>query len=522
MQPNPVPPAPHVTGAHYDEWVRRTFPVGTPVMFTDEFSYGPNYAPDVVPSGTKGEIVEVWDDSDMESVAVTVELYPSYQIPKGTRIDLRRETLHAGSKYPVDYHGVGSIKPLVDTWETPAGPTGRHHLPRSQRSWMRPNGPTLLQAADVAQLPIGSIVFQWNNGPSGSALVVLPGGDLTQIALLPEHDDGEEPGGDPASAWGASFALVKEGHGRLPTHGTAQRAAVDWMKQRSWMQPNADQQPLHAFRNEEDGVEARVWDLGPRGYSVTLFDLDAEETVQASRVFRRAAEAEAIAFAKSLVGKSVEPNPKARSLGRRPAMDTKFGQTVEDPDALSGAPGRHLDKAMSRYETFHAKSPIRVAELEHDLPKDWVEIGDALAVMYRTDKWKRDGNDEDYKHLHDRGDDKPYDLGRGVRLFEPAAEAKRSKVGTQRANTGALKRCRLPVSAPKAITLLGYCLGFFVRRDEDGEIYECNPRGCYLFCSPSGDMLLVYSPDKQPDGSSGVLAIMAGGNLRVLKDGIDG
>lgn len=199
---------------------------------------------------------------------------------------------------------------------------------------------------------------------------------------------------------------------------------------------------------------------------------------------------------------------RARALGDRPSMDTRFGDDLddEDIDSIGGAEGRALDAAMDRYRTFHAKDPIRIAELKHDLPTHWKEVGDALAVMYRTDKWKRDGTDEDYKHLHDAGDDKPYDIGKGVRIYEPVRGRGRS----------------LPVARPQALTLLGYCLGVFVRKDDDGEIYEANPRGCYLFSSPSGNMLAIYSPEQQPDGSSGFLAVMAGGKLRVLKDGIDG
>lgn len=208
------------------------------------------------------------------------------------------------------------------------------------------------------------------------------------------------------------------------------------------------------------------------------------------------------------IDSSLQANPKARAIGNRPSMDTSFfGRDLEDEqiDAVSGAEGRSLDAAMARYKTFHAKDPIRVAELSHDLPRKWKPVGDALAVMYRTDKWKKDGVDEDYKHLHDKSDDKPYDVGKGVRIYEPS-----SRGG------------RLPVAEPQALTLLGYCLGVFVRKDGDEAIYEANPRGSYLFSSPAGDMLAIYSPHKQSDGSSGFLAVLAGGNLRVLKDGIDG
>lgn len=204
----------------------------------------------------------------------------------------------------------------------------------------------------------------------------------------------------------------------------------------------------------------------------------------------------------------LESNPRARALGDRPSMDTGFfGSDLDDEeiDSVSGAEAKDLDAALRRYKTFHAKDPIRVAELRHGLPTRWKPVGDALAVMYRTDKWKKDGNDEDYKHLHDKSDDVPYEVGEGVRIYEPSRSGE-----------------PLPVSEPKALTLLGYCLGVFVRKDDDGEIYEANPRACYLFSSPSGDMLAIYSPHKQSNNKSGFLAVLAGGRLRVLKDGIDG
>jgi hypothetical protein len=221
----------------------------------------------------------------------------------------------------------------------------------------------------------------------------------------------------------------------------------------------------------------------------------------------------------------ITPNARARSLAGRPSMDTSaFGKDLDDNaiDGIGGAEGRHLDGAMQRYTIFHAKDPIRVAELAHDIPTSWRCTGDALAVMYRTDKWKPDGVDEDYKHLHDRTEGQPYPVNRGVRFYEPAAEAPKSKVDGLGGRPSLPKPSRLPVATPKAITLLGYCLGAFVRRDDTGEEYEVNPRGCYLYSSPGGDLLLLYSPEEQPDGSSGFLAAFAGGKLRVLKDGIDG
>jgi hypothetical protein len=224
---------------------------------------------------------------------------------------------------------------------------------------------------------------------------------------------------------------------------------------------------------------------------------------------------------------SLEPNRTATTLGGRPSMDTsRVGREI-DPDRYSGRRGKELDAAMDRYETFHAKRPLRAVELPHDLPTSVIPVGQVISTMYRTDKWHEDGDDEDYKHVHDNsrgGKDKEYEFGKGVIAYEPAREASKSRVegGGKRGKAQAGKAVRLPVHAPGALSLLGYCLGVFVQRFDDNEVYEISPRGTYLFCSPKGDMLALYSPDKQPDGSVGFLMVMAGGGLRVLKDGIDG
>lgn len=348
VEGNPIPPAPK-DSQKIKAWARRTFPVGTPVIFEGEWIALGDWT---IPDGVKGEVVQQ-HPSD-----VRINLFAP--MPGDSRFAGIERLLAPGDRVEdldvyVSYYAAaeGAIRPLVDTWGSAPQPMGRHSLPRSQRSPLRPNA-------------------------------------------------------------------------------------------------------------------------------------------------------------------------RARPL-KGAAMSTRFGKTVEDPDSVDGTEGHHLDAAMDRYETFHDKAPIRIAELSHDLPKQWVAVGDALAVMYRTDKWKKDGSDIDYKHLHDKRDETPYEFRKGVRLYEPAKESKKSKVRGRRTSRPRREKVqKLPVSVPKALTMLGYCLGFFVRRYDDGKIYEVNPRGCWLFSSPSGNMLAVYSPDQQPDGSSGFLAVMAGGKLRVLKDGIDG
>ncbi len=194
--------------------------------------------------------------------------------------------------------------------------------------------------------------------------------------------------------------------------------------------------------------------------------------------------------------------------------------TVIDPDAVRGADGKAIDRAMDRYEVFHAKKPMEVVEVSHDPPEFVVCIGFAVSTSYRTDKWYADGQDTDYKHLHDFEDGRPYhhDLGEGVKFFENAALAAPLDV---RKNG----KTRIPKKYPKAWTRLGKFLGSDIRRN-DGSYQEVDSnqsaKDCWLLCSPSGDMLAIYSPHPQRDGSEGFLAFMCGGKLRVIEDGIDG
>lgn len=101
-----------------------------------------------------------------------------------------------------------------------------------------PVSAAIVSASEASKLPVGSIVFSWVKdkyapyGRPADALVVIGGGQLTPIAVLPERADGEQPGGDNADLFGSQFVVVSQGRGKLPTHGTAQKAAMKWMNSR--------------------------------------------------------------------------------------------------------------------------------------------------------------------------------------------------------------------------------------------------------------------------------------------------
>lgn len=469
---NPIPlPPPAGTGSA-GVWFEKTFPVGTPVVFrgTGNIQLG-NWP---IPDGVKGEVVETLP------YELRVRLFPP--VAGDPRFRGLEDLLARGYKRPlrkvedvdvfvsIDGAVAGFVEPLIDTWGAVQAPVPRHHLPRSQRSWLKPNAP-IVRFPKLKKAVEGFGEHAWKTHTSAQYGVEVDG---TLVALI--RNDSRDMVYMDVASW-----RVYDLDGITPA---------------SLVYPT--------LRKAKDHVIAMVAEYGA--------------DFVAGRAAAGAAHTAAVKRRLKLNREPwLRPNRKARPL-RGASMDTGFGDTVEEVDDVSGKSGRDLDAAMDRYETFHAKAPIRVAELEHDLPKSWVPIGDALAVMYRTDKWKKDGSDVDYKHLHDKGDDKPYELGKGVRFYEPASEASKSRVQGRRSSRPNRKSEGLPVARPEALTLLGYCLGVFVHRydDEEEVVHEVNPRGCYLFSSPSGDMLAMYSPDK------GFLAVMAGGNLRVLKDGIDG
>lgn len=192
-----------------------------------------------------------------------------------------------------------------------------------------------------------------------------------------------------------------------------------------------------------------------------------------------------------------------------------FGKEI-DPDRISGASGTTLDGAIKRYETFQQKAPRAIVRVQHDIPASVIPVGDALSVMYRSSKWTKEGENEvdvDYKHRHEASEDREYAVRKGVRLYENARLA-----------SAETKRNGRPqkLACPSAWARLGYCLGVFVRRDDDGEIHEVNPRKTWLLSAPDGHLLAIYSPKPQPNGDVGFLCLLSGGKLRVLKEGIDG
>lgn len=127
----PPPTRGHTWGANYASWLRTTFAPGTPVKFAYDNVIG-SWS---VPKDARGVVVAVWDDSSVE-VMVTDARDNAGPLPVVGKS--RRFVAPA-------------LEPLVDNWNDAARGfrVSRHSLPRSQRSWMKPNAAMPLATVTV-------------------------------------------------------------------------------------------------------------------------------------------------------------------------------------------------------------------------------------------------------------------------------------------------------------------------------------------------------------------------------------
>lgn len=165
--------------------------------------------------------------------------------------------------------------------------------------------------------------------------------------------------------------------------------------------------------------------------------------------------------------------------------------------------GKQLDQAVKIRETFTDRPHTSVRRMGWDWPKTMISIGTCEAILYRSDKWQKDGKEIDYKHVAEG----PQELLVGDVLFEGAPSD--IKAENVRMNDW-----------PDSFAILAKSLGVQSKlRTRDGRYVEMR--------FPKGSML---GAGKFKDGSvfcfvfnfSGVLALVQGEKLDVLKDGIVG
>jgi len=159
------------------------------------------------------------------------------------------------------------------------------------------------------------------------------------------------------------------------------------------------------------------------------------------------------------------------------------------------------EKAEKLWRTFHDKdSPDELIEVIRPWPAAWGLSGEASRVLYLSDKWQPDGDQQAYYHDHEGG----------VQLWEPW--------GTQEWLT---QKKRSPSrSLPcKDATVLGYCLGWELEREDTNEHLDIEfaDEEALLCAVPSGKVLFVVDI-----GSGEVIAVFVGGSLAVKPEGIVG
>jgi hypothetical protein len=170
--------------------------------------------------------------------------------------------------------------------------------------------------------------------------------------------------------------------------------------------------------------------------------------------------------------------------------------------------------ARSKYIQFHQHEPRKVGSFASSLviPDQALWIGDAISVLYRSDKLNPEtGQDEgwiDYIH----GDPK----GRGAeRMTARVYRCDRRGRGSSSDDAGELATVPAWLRGAKELTWLGDCLGFSYT-DLDGKKREAKGSGVLpeLYTTPSGKALLVIQSKRS------LLAMFWGGRLGVEPRGI--
>ena len=175
--------------------------------------------------------------------------------------------------------------------------------------------------------------------------------------------------------------------------------------------------------------------------------------------------------------------------------------------------------AKALRETFMDRPASRKTKLKWSWPKQMIEAGSCEAVMYTSDKWRDEGDYQDYKHVAE-GPQTIYvkkgfladHTGKEIVLCGPVVE--------------------VVTDMPDTIAMLAPILGVQCRlydEGDDGEaylpsgnknLYQVDIKGAKLGAAKHPDtgetFLVVYTENE------GVLCMITGTKLDVLKDGIVG
>lgn len=168
---------------------------------------------------------------------------------------------------------------------------------------------------------------------------------------------------------------------------------------------------------------------------------------------------------------------------------------------------KDLQKAVKLRETFMDRNHSSVRRMQWSWPDDMIEVGTCEAILYKSDKWQKDGREVDYKHVSEGP--------QRLLICESMAE-----MDDLRGPWVDLEKM------PDSFAVLAKSLGIQARlyADDSGTKFQKDyvemrfPRGSMLGAGRlrNGDTFcFVY-------GQSGVFALVVGDKLDVLKDGIVG
>jgi hypothetical protein len=175
-------------------------------------------------------------------------------------------------------------------------------------------------------------------------------------------------------------------------------------------------------------------------------------------------------------------------------------------------------EAKKLRENFYAKPVSRTKHFSWHWPTELVEVGECLGTLYRSDKWKKKGNFEDYKHKSEAEQ----------RLYVvPSKMAEiRSLALPVVGPTEPVKREILPDAVAELALFMGFQVRLYQKEgsryflpDGDDGLYEFTINHAYLGafkCKDGTTGLTVYRPKEGP------YLFVFGVELDVEKDGIVG
>lgn len=164
-----------------------------------------------------------------------------------------------------------------------------------------------------------------------------------------------------------------------------------------------------------------------------------------------------------------------------------------------------LKTARRTRETFMDRPPSKETRVKWEWPRNLQWVGHCEAVMYASDKWKRPGTFEDYKHVAE-GPQKVFCTPGFIRDYHSSKPLDLP-----------FKEKRLPRDMPEAFAELANIFGVQLTTLDD-EVLQVNIARAKLGSAKHrslGTFLFVY------DGT-GVHMLITGDKLNVEKDGITG